>query len=201
MRHGFIPALGISTNLPYDITYVPGYGLTSIPSLSLEYYPSSRGRWTYGLDIEWPMWKHWDSQRFMQINNVTVWGRRYFRDPEVRPQRAYLFGSVNATRYGVGFKQKGWIGEGIGASVGAGYKWPIGKSRFWFDAGGALGLFWSLYDPYVYGNDALGWYYYDYAGKPEDFKERNNGWLWFGPTRIYFSIGIDLFNRNRRAKE
>ena len=201
VRHGFIPALGISTNLPYDITYVPGYGLTSIPSLSLEYYPSSRGRWTYGLDIEWPMWKHWDSQRFMQINNVTVWGRRYFRDPEVRPQRAYLFGSVNATRYGVGFKQKGWIGEGIGASVGAGYKWPIGKSRFWFDAGGALGLFWSLYDPYVYGNDALGWYYYDYAGKPEDFKERNNGWLWFGPTRIYFSIGIDLFNRNRRAKE
>ena len=201
VRRGFIPAAGISTNLPYDITYVPGYGVTSIPSLSFEYYPASRGRWTYGFDIEWPMWKHWNSQRFMQINNITVWGRRYFSDPEVRPQRTYLFGSLNATRFGVGFKQHGWIGEGLGASVGAGYKWPIGKSRFWFDAGGALGVFWSLYDPYVYGNDALGWYYYDYGGKPEDFKERNNGWLWFGPTRIYFSIGVDLFNRNRRAKQ
>ena len=34
------PVIGISTNLPYDITYIPGYGLTSVPSLSLEYYPS-----------------------------------------------------------------------------------------------------------------------------------------------------------------
>ena len=200
-RRAFIPAAGLSTNIPYDITYVPGYGLTSIPSLSFEYYPASRGRWTYGFDLEWPMWKHWDTQRFMQINNLTLWGRRYFRDPEVRPQGAYLLGSINGTRYGIGFNQKGWIGEGFGASVGGGFKFPIGKSRFWFDAGGALGVFWSRYDPYVYGNDALGWYYYDYGGKPEDFKERNNGWLWFGPTRIYFSIGVDLFNRNRRAKQ
>ena len=201
VHHGFIPAAGLSTNIPYDLTYVPGYGLTSIPSFSFEYYPASRGRWTYGLDVEWPMWKHWNSQRFMQINNLTIWTRRYFRDPEVRPQGAYALASVNAARYGIGFNQKGWLGEGLGASVGAGYKWPIGQSRFWFDVGGALGIFFSGYDPYVYGNDALGWYYYDYAGKPEDFTERNNRWLWFGPTRIYFSVGVDLFNRNRRAKQ
>lgn len=199
-RRAFIPAAGLSTNLPYDITYVPGYGVTSIPSVSFEYYPASRGRWTYGADVEWPMWKHWDTQRFMQINNITLWTRRYFKDPEVRPQGAYLLGSVNGARYGVGFNKKGWIGEGIGLSAGIGYKWPIGKSRFWFDAGAALGLFYSAYDPYVYGNDALGWYYYDYAGKPEDFTERNNRWIWLGPTRIYFSIGVDLFNRNKEGK-
>ncbi len=199
-RRAFIPAAGLSTNLPYDITYVPGYGVTSIPSVSFEYYPASRGRWTYGADVEWPMWKHWDTQRFMQINNITLWTRRYFKDPEVRPQGAYLLGSVNGARYGVGFNKKGWIGEGIGLSAGIGYKLPIGKSRFWFDAGAALGLFYSAYDPYVYGNDALGWYYYDYAGKPEDFTERNNRWIWLGPTRIYFSIGVDLFNRNKEGK-
>ena len=199
-RRTFIPAAGLSTNLPYDITYVPGYGVTTIPSVSFEYYPASRGCWTYGADVEWPMWKHWDTQRFMQINNITLWTRRYFKDPEVRPQGAYLLGSVNGARYGVGFNKKGWIGEGIGLSAGIGYKWPIGKSRFWFDAGAALGLFYSAYDPYVYGNDALGWYYYDYAGKPEDFTERNNRWVWLGPTRIYFSIGVDLFNRNKEGK-
>ena len=199
-RRAFIPAAGLSTNLPYDITYVPGYGVTTIPSFSFEYYPASRGHWTYGLDVEWPMWKHWDTQRFMQINNITLWTRRYFRDPEVRPQGLYLLGSVNGARYGVGFNKKGWIGEGLGLSAGIGYKWPIGKSRFWFDTGAALGLFYSAYDPYVYGNDALGWYYYDYAGKPEDFTERNNRWIWVGPTRIYFSIGVDLFNRNKEGK-
>ena len=199
-RRGFIPAAGISTNLPYDITYVPGYGITTIPSFSFEYYPASRGRWTYGADVEWPMWKHWDTQRFMQINNVTLWTRRYFKDPAVRPQGAYLLGSVNGARFGVGFNQKGWIGEGLGLSVGAGYKIPLGQSRFWFDAGVALGIFYAAYDPYVYGNDALGWYYYDYAGKPEDFTERNKRWLWIGPTRIYFSIGFDLFNRNKEGK-
>ena len=201
VHHGFIPAAGLSTNIPYDLTYVPGYGLTSIPSFSFEYYPASRGRWTYGLDVDWPMWKHWNTQRFMQINNLTIWTRRYFRDPEVRPQGAYALASVNAARYGIGFNQKGWLGEGLGASMGAGFKWQIGQSRFWFDAGGALGIFFSGYDPYVYGNDALGWYYYDYAGKPEDFTPRNNRWIWFGPTRIYFSVGVDLFNRNRRAKQ
>ena len=198
---GFIPAAGLSTNIPYDLTYVPGYGLTSIPSFSFEYYPASRGRWTYGLDVEWPMWKHWNSQRFMQINNLTLWTRRYFRDPGVRPQGAYALASVNAARYGIGFNQRGWLGEGLGASLGGGYKWQIGDSRFWFDTGAALGFFFSGYDPYVYGNDALGWYYYDYAGKPEDFQKRNNRWFWLGPTRIYFSVGVDLFNRNRRAKQ
>ena len=47
-------------------------------------------------------------------------------------------------------------------------------------------------------NEATGWYYYDYLGKPEDFKERSKRLLWFGPTRLYFSIGYDLLMRKKR---
>ena len=101
-------------------------------------------------------------------------------------------------RYGIGFDDKGWIGEGLGGSVGIGYKKYFGSSRFFFDTGLALGVLWSRYDPYIWGNEATGWYYYDYLGKPEDFKERSKRLLWFGPTRLYFSIGYDLLMRKKR---
>ena len=198
-RRDFIPVLGLSTNLPYDITYVPGYGMTSIPSFSLEYYPYPAGRWTFGADVEWPMWKHWDTHRFMQINNLTLWARRYFRRAQDnRYKGLYLFGNVNAARFGIGYDEKGWEGEGAGASLGIGHKWVLGKSRFFIDAGLAAGGFFAAYDSYTYGNDAFRWYYYDYTGKVEDFKPRSKRWLWMGPTRVYISVGIDLFNRNRK---
>ena len=73
----------------------------------------------------------------------------------------------------------------------------IGRSRFFFDTGIALGTLWSKYDPYVWGDDATHWYYYDYSGTPEDFKERSKRFLWLGPTRVYFSIGYDLIRRKK----
>ena len=91
---------------------------------------------------------------------------------------------------------KGWEGEGIGASVGGGWKVYIGK-YFFLDMGGALGAFYSWYDPYVWGNDATGRYYYDYSGAPEDFVKRSKRRLWFGPTRVYFSVGIDFYGKRR----
>ncbi len=198
-RRRFTPVLGLSTNLPYDITYFPGYGLTSIPSFSIEYYPSNWGHYTFGADVEWPMWKHWDTHNFMQINNLTFWGRRYFKAAdEQRYKGLYLLASVNAARFGVGSDGTGWQGEGAGISAGIGHKWMLGRSRFFVDAGLAVGGFFAAYDSYTYGNDAFGWYYYDYTGKVEDFKPRSKRWLWFGPTRVYISIGIDLFNRDRK---
>lgn len=192
-----IPVVAVSTNLLYDLTYIPGYGLTSIPSFSLEYYPFS-GHWTVGADVEWPMWQHFDTQRFMQINNITLWGRRYFQPKDESFKGLYLLGSLGANRYGVGWNDKGWIGEGIHASAGIGWKKYLGRSRFFFDTGLALGIFWSRYDPYIYSNEATGWYYYDYSGKPADFTERSKRLLWFGPTRAYVSIGYDLFTRRRK---
>ncbi len=195
-----VPVVGISTNIPYDLTWVPGYGATSVPSFSVEYFPARWERWTVGADVEWPMWKHWKTHRFLQINNLTLWARRYFRTRATRAQRPeglYLLGNVNAARYGIGFDMKGWEGEGLGASVGVGYKRGIGKGRFYWDAGIALGAFLARQDPYVWGNDASGWYYYDYTGDPATFKERNQRFFWAGPTRIYFSVGMDLFRRKK----
>ena len=195
--HRRIPVVAVSTNLIYDLTYIPGYGLTSIPSFSLEYYPAA-GRWTFGADVEWPMWQHFDTHRFMQINNLTLWGRRYFQPKDESFKGLYLLGSLGANRYGVGWNDRGWIGEGIHASAGIGWKKYLGRSRFFFDTGLALGIFWSRYDPYIYSNEATGWYYYDYTGKPADFTERSKRLLWFGPTRAYISIGYDIFTRRRK---
>ena len=192
-----IPVVAVSTNLLYDLTYIPGYGLSSIPSFSLEYYPYA-GQWTVGADVEWPMWQHFDTHRFMQINNITLWGRRYFQPKDGSFKGLYLLGNLGANRYGVGWNDKGWIGEGIHGSVGLGWKKYLGRSRFFFDTGLALGVFWSRYDPYVYSGEATGWYYYDYTGKPADFTERSKRLLWFGPTKAYVSIGYDLFTRRRK---
>lgn len=190
--------LGISTNIPYDITWIPGYGLTSVPSFSIEYYPSNHGRWTFGLDVEWPMWQHWDTYSFNQINNITLWGRRYLKPWNETYSGGYLFGSANVVRYGIGYNKKGWEGEGAGVSVGIGYKHYFGRSRLYFDTGIAVGGLYSRYDPYVYGDDITGWYYYDYNGNPDDFVRRRMALTWLGPTRAYISIGIDLFNRKKR---
>ncbi len=193
------PLLGISTNLPYDIIYIPGYGLTSVPSFSIEYYPAS-GKFTFGADVEWPMWRHPQEHRYFQINNLTLWGRYYFKPEVERVKGLYLLANINAVQYGIGFNaNQGWEGEGLGASLGVGYKLYLGKHVF-LDAGAAFGYFYSWYDPYVWGNDATGRYYYDYYGNPEEFVPRNKRLQWFGPTRVYISLGIDLFNRKDRKR-
>ena len=193
------PVLGVSTNIPYDITYIPEYGVTSIPSFSLEFYPKSLKHFTFGMDVEWPMWKHWDSHRFLQLNNLTLWSRRYFKARNQRFQGLYLLANANAARFGIGLNiNKGWQGEALGASLGIGYKWVLGKSRMFIDTGLALGVLYAPYDAYFYGGDATGWYYYDYAGDPDQFQKRNNRFLWVGPTRVYVSIGVDLFNRKKK---
>ena len=191
----FRPVFGVSTNIPYDITYIPNYGLTSVPSFSLEYYPR-RGRFTYGADLEIPMWRHPAQHRYMQVQNLTLWIRRYFKATQGRFKGAYLLANANAARYGLGWDSKGWEGEGLGAGLGAGYKFLLGK-RMFLDLGGVLGFFYSGYDPYVWGNDATGRYYYDYAGDPTQFSRRRKRLFWAGPTRVFISLGIDLFNRKK----
>ena len=188
------PIIGLSTNLLYDLTYLPGYGLTSIPSFSLEYYPAG-GRYTIGADVEWPHWLHPAEHRYNQIHNITLWGRRYFRSGEDGFRGCYLLANVNAAQYGLGWNEKGWEGEGVGISAGIGYKWTFG--RFFLDLGAAAGFFYSNYDPYVWGNDTTGWYYYDYNGPAASFTPRRMALTWFGPTRAYISIGFNLFNRRK----
>ena len=192
----FVPRLGISTNIPYDITWMPGHGVTSVPSVSVEYYPED-GRWSFGADFECAAWRRPKEHSYIQLYNLTPWARRWFREPRVgeRFHGWYALGSLNATRYGIGQgPEKGWEGEGLGASLGIGHKWLLGK-RMTLDMGLALGLFYSGYDPYVWGDDATGRYYYDYFGDSDTFVKRNQRFFWAGPTRIYINIGFDLWNR------
>ena len=196
-RYRNLPLLGVSTNILYDMCYVPGYGLTSIPSFSVEYYPKN-GRYTFGADVEWPMWQHEDSHKYMQINNVSLWARRWFNPAEDRFNGLYLYAGAHGARYGLGWDGKGWKGEGLGADFGVGHKWILGTSRYYIDAGLGLGVFWSGYDPYYFSEEATGWYYYDYNGKPGDFSKRGKRLLWIGPTRLYLSIGFDINGRKRR---
>ena len=191
----FWPVFGLGTNLLYDATYIPGYGFTSIPSGTIEYYPEN-GHYTIGADVEWPNWRHEDQHRFFQIHNITLWGRYYFNPEQYRFNGWYLSGGANGAAFGVGWNKKGWQGEGLGISVGGGHKWTFG--RIYIDAGLSLGVFYSRFDSFTWGNDATGWYYYDYVGAPEDFEPRLKRWLWIGPTRLQVTLGVDLFNRNRK---
>ena len=188
------PVIGISTNLIFDATWIPNYGFTSVPSFSLEYYPA-RGHWTFGADVDWSHWLHYPEHRFNQIHNITLHARRYFKTGEEGFKGLYLKGSLNAFEYGLGWDQHGWEGEGLGIGAGIGHKWNWGC--FFLDTGIDAGLLYSRFDPYVWGNDATGWYYYDYAGDPNEFVTRRKGFTWFGPVRAYISIGFDLFKRKK----
>ena len=190
------PILGISTNIPYDITWIPKYGATSVPSFSVEYYPVT-GLYSFGADVDFSHWLHPDTHRYNQIHNYTIWARRYFKRTDDRFKGTYLLANLNAAKYGLGFDaNEGYEGEGLGIGVGGGWKVYMGK-RFYLDLGGTLGLFYSRYDPYVWGNDGTGRYYYDYLGDPDAFAKRRKRLVWFGPTRVFISVGFDIYGKKR----
>ncbi len=209
---GIHPVIGLSTNLLYDITYIPNLGVTSIPSFGIEFYPA-KGHWTFGVDVDWSHWIHRSEHRYNQIHNITLSTRRYFKpsgtytakrrsinNPAVTGfSGLYLAGSINAAQYGIGWNAHGWEGEGLGVGLGIGYKWQL-DHRMYLDLGATAGFFYSRYDPYVWGDDDTGWYYYDYNGDPRDFVRRRMALTWFGPTRIYLSLGVNLFDRNNKRR-
>lgn len=199
------PVIGLSTNLLYDVATIPSFGI--------EFYPA-RGHWTFGADLEFSHWMHRSTHFYNQIHNITLSTRRYFRssDSYTTSRRhksdspavssfygLYLTGNVNAVQYGLGWDAHGWEGEGLGVGLGIGYKWQLDR-RMYLDLGATAGFFYSRYDPYVWGNDDTGWYYYDYNGDPRDFVRRRMALTWFGPTRIYLSLGVNLFDRNNKRR-
>ena len=204
----FDPAFGVRSNLLYDIAYVPDYGLTSITNIGFEYYPrSASNRLTYNLDIEFPMWRNPSDHKYMQIYNYTFSMRRYSHAETKHYKGFYTQAYVHAGAYGIGGlnnSSKGKQGEGIGAGLGIGYKIPLSRCdcnrRWYLDLGMTLGVFYTKYDPYIYGYDGTGWYYYDYSGSASSFHKRSHGWLWAGPTRVYFSIGYNIFNRANKGR-
>lgn len=216
--------LSVKTNLLFDFAYMPfGYDdFCPIPNVAIEFYPL-HGHFTYGAMFDCPWWKSdATDHKYFQVRNYTAEARYYFRSGDVDKRGigngaafkgVYLSAYANAAIYGIGWADKeevnvagtldghGWMGEGAGAGLGLGYVMPLGKKEHWrLELSALFGLFWTKYDPYVYGcpveNIKDGLYYYDFKGDADLFKERQYRLTWLGPTRVGISISYDLLYRN-----
>lgn len=215
--------LAIKTNLLEWGAYVPQYGFCPMPNVELEYYPR-HGHWTLGATFDCPWWiGNTTNHKYFELRNYQLYGRYYFRNSDhsysnvllaepIAGQAAfrgfYLEGYAQACLYQIGFSaQKGWIGEGAGGGLGAGYTLPLSRDGHWrLDMGFQLGLFRTYYDPFVYGKPVYhggeidGNYYYDTDLYSDEFVKRMHRFTWLGPTRAGISISYDLLYRKRDSK-
>ena len=101
---------------------------------------------------------------------------------------------------------RGWVGEGFGGGVGAGYVMPLTKQGRWrLEFGLQVGYIHCNYDPYQYENPVNPAYhddnyYYKWTLKPELFKKRQYRWNWIGPTRVGITLSYDLLYRRIQRK-
>lgn len=206
--------LAVKSNLLFDFAYVPGYDRwCPIPNIALEYFPL-HGHFTFGASLDMPWWQHYHDFKFFQIRNWQLETRYYFRSGDIASNPPgegaafrgfYLQGYVHAGVFGICFdRNRGWVGEGAGLGVGAGYMLPLSKDGHWrLEFGAQFGFFRAKYDPYQYENlinpeyhDDR--YYYKWDGPASAFKRRQYRWNWFGPTRVGISISYDLLYRRVR---
>ena len=221
--------LAVKTNLLLDFAYMPGYDRwCPIPNIAIEYYPL-RGHFTYGASFDCPWWQDYKAHKYFQLRNYQLETRYYptahkshnsheahesHESHETQrphsphsPQSPHYSGLyfqayVHGGCFGLCFDaNRGWVGEGIGGGVGAGYVLPISKNGHWrLEFGLQAGFFRCKYDPYQYENpvnpayrDDL--YYYKWTGKAEYFKKRQYRWNWIGPTRVGITLSYDLLYR------
>ena len=212
--------LAVKTNLLLDFAYMPGYDRwCPIPNIAIEYYPL-RGHFTYGASFDCPWWQDYKAHKYFQLRNYQLETRYYptahkshnshesHESHETqRPHSPHYSGLyfqayVHGGCFGLCFDaNRGWVGEGIGGGLGAGYVLPISKNGHWrLEFGLQAGFFRCKYDPYQYENpvnpayrDDL--YYYKWTGKAEYFKKRQYRWNWIGPTRIGITLSYDLLYR------
>lgn len=209
--------LAVKTNLLMDFAYMPGYDRwCPIPNIALEYYPL-KGHFTFGASFDMPWWQDYDAHKYFQFRNYQIEGRYYFKganaayDANEYNQKAYtgfyLQGYAHTAIFGICFDgNRGWVGEGVGAGIGAGYVVPLCRSGHWkLELGLQLGFFRCQYDPYRYENpvnpsyhDDL--YYYKWTGKNSLFKKRQYRWNWIGPTRVGITVSYDLLYRRVNKK-
>ena len=208
--------LSIKTNLLFDFASVPGYGrYCPVPNVAVEYYPR-KGHFTFGGSFDFPWWQSYWGHRYFQIRNYQLETRYYFRpgDEALTPpghgaafRGWYVQAYAHAFLYGICFDvDRGWVGEGLGAGIGAGYVLPLSRKGHWrLEFQVQAGFFTTRYDPYQWENpvdptvhDNL--YYYKWTLAPDLFKKRQYRYNWLGPTRVGITLTYDLLYR-RRAKK
>lgn len=215
--------LSLQTNLLEWDAYVPQYGWCPMPNVAIEYYPR-HGHWTFGASFDCPWWVGDNTNhKYFELRNYQFETRYYFRssddsysdDSHVQPiegqpafQRFYLQAYLQNFIYQIGFSaKKGWIGEGLGGGIGAGYVLPISRDGHWrLDFGLQIGYLWTQYDPFVYGKPVYhggeidGNYYYNTDLYRKDFVKRMHRYTWFGPARVGITLSYDLLYRRHDHK-
>ena len=208
--------LSLKTNLLFYGVYMPGYNRwCPIPNVAVEYYPKN-GHFTFGASFDFPWWQDYDAHKYFQIRNYQVESRYYLRsgDMDSNPpgkgpafRGLYLQGYAHLGLFGICFDaDRGWVGEGLGAGVGAGYVMSLSKKGHWrLEFGLQVGFYACKYDPYQYENpvdpnyrDHL--YYYKWTQDPSLFKKRQYRYSWLGPTRIGVTLTYDLLYRRVQKK-
>ena len=119
----------------------------------------------------------------------------------------YLQGYAHLAVFGICFDEnRGWVGEGAGAGIGAGYVLPLSREGHWrLEFGLQAGFFRCKYDPYQFENPVNpayrdGLYYYKWTQRPSLFEKRQYRWNWIGPTRIGITLSYDLLYRRIEKK-
>ena len=194
--------IALRTNLLHDLLYVPQFGFAPGANVQLEYYPLS-GHYTMNAGFTFTNHRHWDTHKFMQIRDLQLELRRYFKGGG-QFLGTYLGAYAEGMVYGIGFSAtKGWEGEGGGAGLTIGHTCKLNKKgslRLEFSL--SAGAFITVYDPYVWGNPINGTidglYYYDYHGSTSSFKERNHRFMWFGPTNAGIHLTYDIIYRKKK---
>lgn len=208
--------LSLKTNLLFYGVYMPGYDRwCPIPNVAVEYYPKN-GHFTFGASFDFPWWQDYDAHKYFQIRNYQLESRYYLRsgDMDANPpgkgpafRGLYLQGYAHLGLFGICFDaDRGWVGEGLGAGVGAGYVMSLSKKGHWrLEFGLQVGFYACKYDPYQYENpvdpnyrDHL--YYYKWTQDPSLFKKRQYRYSWLGPTRIGVTLTYDLLYRRVQKK-
>ena len=217
--------LSVKSNLLFDLAYMPGYNRwCPIPNVAVEYYPLS-GHFTYGASFDCPWWQHYWKHKYFQIRNYQLETRYYLKpngpykaDKTGKPSRPYdpkkpafagffLMAYAHAVLYGIAFSaDRGWMGEGAGAGIGAGYVMPLSRNGHWrLELAAQAGFFTTKYDPFQYENpvnplyrDHL--YYYKWTLKSNLFKKRQYRFNWIGPTRVAVTLSYDLLYRRIQKK-
>lgn len=200
-----LPLIAVRTNLVHDLFYMPNFGWAPGGNIQLEYFPR-HGHLTYNIGFTFTNHQRWNTYRFFQIRDLQLELRRYFKEG-VPYQGAYLAAYAHGFMYGIGFnKDKGWEGEGLGAGISGGYTMKLirsGHLRLEFMM--SLGVLYTVYDPYVYGNPLTGKYdgkyYYDYSGNVRDFKKRDHNRTWIGPTNLGIQLTYDLIYRKKGGRQ
>lgn len=194
--------VAVKTNLVHDFAVVPQFGFAPGINLQLEYLPL-KGHYTGSVGFTFTQHSREQEFKFFQIRDLQLELRRYFKG-NAAYKGPYLGAYAEGVMYGIGFdKTRGWVGEGTGGGLSAGWVWALDKKgHLKLEVSLSLGVLYSRYDPFVYGNPITetddGLYYYDYMGKAQDFQRRNHQFFWFGPTNAGIQISYALFGRKKR---